>query len=152
MLSQADAGPREYRRRGRTVNATHSLLGPDSVLTAPRLLQSFAASPALREPLLGAGRAVAAKQCRRIGLEMGPDDPEHLIWLSLREAGIADAHARLEHVHVTNRSAPKALEPPFAGFAPCAVITLSPRGAEPAASEFYAAEWGAGRVAVRSVP
>ena len=23
MLSQADAGPREYRRRGRTVNATH---------------------------------------------------------------------------------------------------------------------------------
>jgi hypothetical protein len=24
MLSQADAGPRKYRRRGHTVNATHS--------------------------------------------------------------------------------------------------------------------------------
>jgi hypothetical protein len=134
------------------VNATRPLLGPDSVLTAPRLLQSFAASPGLREPMLGAARAVAAKQCRRIGLEMGPDDPEHLIWLSLREAGIADGQIRLEHVHVTNRSAPKALEPPFAGFTPCAVITLGPRGAPPAAGEFYAAEWGAGRVAVRSGP
>ncbi|HYT32297.1 MAG TPA: hypothetical protein VEO37_06880, partial [Thermoanaerobaculia bacterium] len=60
------------------VNATRPLLGPDSVLTSPRLVQSFAASPGLREPLLGAARAVAAKQCRRIGLEMGPDDPEHL--------------------------------------------------------------------------
>ena len=29
MLSQADAGPREYRRRGRTVNATHSLMLSD---------------------------------------------------------------------------------------------------------------------------
>lgn len=134
------------------VNATHPLLGPDSVLTSPRLLQSFAASPGLREPLLGAARAVAARQCRRIGLEMGPDGPEHLIRVSLREAGIADGQIRLEHIHVTNRSAPKALEPPFAGFAPCAVITLAPRGAAPAASEFYAAEWGAGRVAVRSVP
>jgi hypothetical protein len=134
------------------VNATRPLLGPDSVLTTPRLFQSFAASPRLREPLLGAARAVAAEQCRRIGLELGPDDPEHLILLSIREAGISDAQARLEHVHVTNRSAPKALEPPFAGFAPCAVITMGPRGAAPAATEFYAAEWGAGRVAVRSVP
>jgi hypothetical protein len=134
------------------VNATRPLLGPDSVLTTPRLLQSFAASPRLREPLLGAARAVAAKQCRRIGLELGPDDPEHLIRLSLREAGISDAQARLEHVQVTNRSAPKALEPSFAGFAPCAVITMGPRGAAPAATEFYAAEWEAGRVAVRSVP
>jgi len=133
------------------VNATRPLLGPDSVLTAPRLLQSFAASPGLREPLIGAARAVAAKQCRRVGLEMGPDDPEHLIWISLREAGISDAQARVEHIHVTNRSAPKALEPPFAGFVPCAVITLAPRGAAPAASEYYAAEWGAGRVAVRSI-
>jgi hypothetical protein len=109
------------------VNATRPLLGPDSVLTAPRLLQSFAASPRLREPLLGAGRAVAAKQCRRIGLEIGPDDPEHLIWVSLREAGIGGAQARIEHVHVTNKSAPKALEPPFAGFLPCAMITLAAR-------------------------
>ncbi len=134
------------------VNATRPLLGPDSVLSAPRLLQSFAASPGLREPLIGAARAVAAKQCRRIGLEMGPDDPEHLIWVSLREAGISGAQIRIEHVHVTNKSAPKALEPPFAGFAPCAVVTLAPRGAPPAESEVYAAEWGAGRVAVRSVP
>jgi hypothetical protein len=134
------------------VNATRPLLGPDNVLSAPRLIQSFAASPGLREPLLGAARAVAAKQCRRIGLEMGPDDPEHLIWISLREAGISDAQIRIEHVHVTNKSARKALEPPFAGFLPCAVITLSPRGAAPAAGESYAAEWGAGRVGVRSVP
>ena len=134
------------------VNASRPLLGPDSVLTAPRVLQSFAAAPALREPLLGAARAVAGRPCRRIGLEMGPDDPEHLIWISLREEGIADARIRLEHVHVKNKSAPKTFEPPFAGFVPCAVITLSPRGAAPAAGEYYAAEWGAGRVAVRSVP
>jgi hypothetical protein len=30
MLSQADAGPREYRRRGRTVNATRFADGLDA--------------------------------------------------------------------------------------------------------------------------
>ena len=130
------------------LNATRPLLGGDSVLTAPRLLQSFTARPQLREPLLGAARAVAARQCRQIGLEIGPDDPEHLIRITLREAGIL--HPRLEHVHVTNRSARKAAEPPFADFAPCAVINLAPQGAAPAAGEAYGKDWDGGRVSVRA--
>lgn len=132
------------------LNATRPLLGPDSVLTTPRLVQSFIARPGLREPLLSAARAVAAKRCQRIGLEIGSDDPEHLIRLSLREAGLSDA--RIEHVHVTNRSALKAAKAPFAGFAPCAVITLAPPGPFPASGQVSAKDWDASRVSVRAGP
>jgi hypothetical protein len=132
------------------LNATRPLLGPESVLAVPRLAQSFAARPALQAPFTQAARAVAARGCRRIGLEIGPDDPEYLLWAALRFEGAAPE--RLEHVRVTNRSAPKALEPLFASFAPCAVIVLGPPGASPAAGELFSREWEGGRIAVRPGP
>ena len=132
------------------LNATRPLLGSDSVLTTPRLAQSFIADPGLREPLLGAARSVAAKRCRNIGLEIGPADPEHLIRVCLREAGLWDA--RIEHVHVANRSARIAARPPFSGFAPCAVIILAPPGAFPASGLVSEKDWEANRVSVRDGP
>lgn len=132
------------------LNATRPLLGADSVLTAPRLEQSFFSRPGLREPLLEAARTIAAKGCRRIGLEVGPADPEHLIRISLREAGLADA--RIEHVHVTNRSALAAGRPPFTGFTPCAVITLAPPTGPSSSSRASLKDWEAGRVSVSLEP
>jgi dolichyl-phosphate-mannose-protein mannosyltransferase len=132
------------------LNATRPLLGSDSVLTTPRLSQSFAVRPGLREPLLRAAREVAAKECGRIGLEIGPDDPEHLIRISLREAGLTKV--RVEHVNVKNISARAALSAPFAGFSPCAVITLAPAEALSLSGPLSAKDWDAGRVSVRAMP
>jgi 4-amino-4-deoxy-L-arabinose transferase-like glycosyltransferase len=130
------------------LNATRPLVGPESVLATPRLAQSFAARPALLAPLTEAARAVAATGCRRIGLMIGPDDPEYLLWAALRAGGAAPE--RVEHVGVTNRSARKASEPPFSGFAPCAVIVLAPAGTPPSGDEIFSRDWEGGRIAVRA--
>ena len=132
------------------LNATRPLVGPESVLATPRLTQSFAARPGLLAPFTEAARAVAATGCRRIGLKIGPDDPEYLLWSALRAEGAVPE--RLEHVGVTNHSAPKATEPPFAGFAPCAVIVLTPPGTAPSGDEIFSREWEGGRIAVRAAP
>jgi hypothetical protein len=132
------------------LNASRPLIGPESVLTAPRLTQSFVARPALLPPLADAARVIAAAGCRQIGLEIGPDDPELLILAALTAAGAAPE--RLEHVHVTNRSATLSSRPPFAVFAPCAVIVLAPPGAAPTGREILSREWQGGRVAVRPGP
>lgn len=128
-------------------NATRPLAGSESVLTTPRLAQLFAARPALAPPLAEAARTVAASGCRQIGLEIGPDDPEYLVWASLEAAGARPE--RLEHVRVANRSSLLAAQPPFASFVPCAVIVLSPPGAPPAAGEVFSRDWEGGRVSVR---
>jgi hypothetical protein len=132
------------------LNATRPLIGPESVLATPRLAQSFAARPALRAPLAEAARAIAASGCRQIGFEIGPDDPEYLIWAAL--AAESAAPERLEHVRVTNRSAKLSSQPPFGSFAPCAVIVLAPPGVPPAGTEVFSREWEGGRIAVRPAP
>lgn len=129
------------------LNATRPLVGPESVLATPRFAQLFVGRPALQPPLADAARAVAASGCRRIGLEIGPDDPEYLVWASLEEAGLRPD--RIEHVGVTNRSAELLRRPHYAGFAPCAVVVLAPRGAAPSPGEIFSRDWEGGRVAVR---
>ena len=132
------------------VNATRPLVGAESVLEVPRLAQSFTGRPSLQRPFLEAARAVAATGCRRIGLSIGPDDPEYLLWAALRAEGVA--FERIEHVGVTNRSAPLSSQPRFAGFAPCAVIVLAPPGTLPSGGELFSREWEGGRIAVRPQP
>jgi hypothetical protein len=129
------------------LNATRPLVGPESVLAAPRFAQLFVGRPALEPPLAEAARAVAASGCRRIGLEIRPDDPEYLVWASLEEAGVRPE--RIEHVNVTNSSVELSRRPPYAGFAPCAVVVLAPRGASPSPGETFSRDWEGGRVAVR---
>ena len=129
------------------LNAMRPLVGPESVLATPRLAQLFAGRPAMQPVLAEAARTVAASGCRRVGLEIGPDDPEYLIWATLEAAGAVPE--RMEHVRVTNRSAPLASRPPFAEFSPCAVIVLAPPGAAASEGEFFSREWEGGRVAVR---
>jgi hypothetical protein len=132
------------------LNATRPLVGPESVLATPRFAQLFAGRPALQPPLADAARSVAASGCRRIGLEIGPDDPEYLVWASLEETGVR--HVRIEHVGVTNRSGELSRRPPYAGFVPCAVVVLAPRGAASAPGETFSRDWEGGRVAVRAQP
>jgi hypothetical protein len=132
------------------LNATRPLLGPESVLATPRLSQLFAGRPALGPPLEEAARAVAASGCRRIGLEIGPDDPEYLVWATLRAAGVRPE--RLEHVSVANRSAELSRHSPFAGFAPCAIVELAPPGIPRRGDEIFSREWAGGRVDVRRGP
>ena len=132
------------------LNATRPLLGADSIVAIRRTDQSFFARPGLREPLRAAARAIAEKGCRRIGLELGPDDPEYLIRLSLREVGLSDV--RIEHVGVKNRSALLASRPPFVGFAPCAVIAMAPFPGSASSAQMSVKEWDARRISVRVLP
>lgn len=82
-------------------NATRPLLGSSSVLRTARLDQYFFNRPDLQEPFLAAARAVSRKRCA-LGLEIGPDDGEYLLWVALRETD--QRKRRIEHVNVSNAS------------------------------------------------
>jgi len=46
-------------------------------------------------------RAVSRERCA-LGIEIGPDDGEYLLWVALRETG--QGKRRIEHVNVSNAS------------------------------------------------
>lgn len=130
-------------------SATRPLLGPANVWQTPRWVQSFANRPYLLAPFSAAGRTVASRGCRCVGLEIGPDDGEYLLWLALKAPDALPP--RIEHVSVRNRSWMKSEISPFAGFAPCAVISLSPgNGVSPAGNLLFAQVWSGGRITVRA--
>ena len=128
------------------LNATRPLVGPESVFVAPRLAQYFAARPGLEKPLESAGSAVGSLRCRDVGIEIGPDDPEYLLWVVLGEAV---SGPRLEHVGVRNRSAVLERQAPFVVFRPCAVVSLAPASAPEEPGALRTETWDGGRVTVR---
>jgi hypothetical protein len=128
------------------LNATRPLLGPESVFRVPRIDQSFAARPDLKAPLLQAAGAISGRRCSRVGLEIGPDDPEYLLWLLLGRDG---PKPRIEHLAVANASSGLARREPFASFRPCAILALEAPGSAPAPGAVFTQEWPGGRVTVR---
>jgi hypothetical protein len=128
------------------VNATRPLLGPSSVLSTPRLGQYFAEIPESEPAFLAAARSAVSDGCGRIGLELRADDPEELLWMGLDRA--APGPRRVQSVGVRNRSAALSEKPPFAGFEPCAVISLEGAGAQ-AGPEPFSESWAGGQITVR---
>jgi hypothetical protein len=128
-------------------NATRPLLGEASVLSVPRRVQLFSARPGLEKPLESAARAVAALGCRRIAMEIGPDDPEFLLWETLGKG--SGAPARLEHVEVRNASGILSSREPFSGFRPCAAVSLGPPSSAAPAGALFSEDSDGGRVTVR---
>jgi hypothetical protein len=128
------------------LNATRPLLGSESILRVPRLDLAFAARPDLEAPLLQAGDAISGRNCSQVGLEIGPDDPEYLLWLVLERGGV---EPRLEHLSVANASAALARREPFESFRPCAILALEAPGAPEPPSAVFSQNWAGGRVTVR---
>ena len=125
-------------------HASRPLAGPASVLVMPRADQAFAALPGSREPLRAAARVARADGCDRVGLVLGPDDPEYLLWLSLDES--ARGGYRAEQVEAPNRSARLSAS---AGFAPCTIVTLArPGGRQLPPDASFRAGWPGGAIAV----
>jgi len=100
-------------------NATRPLLGTSSVLRTTRLDQYFFNRPDLKEPFLAAARAVSSERCA-LGIEIGPDDGEYLLWVALRETG--QGKRRIEHVNVSNASGNTTSAPREE---PCGLIRLT---------------------------
>ncbi len=128
------------------LNATRPLVGPESVLRVPRLDQYFVSRPGLERPLLSAAGRAMEPRCAAVGLEIGPDDPEYLVWVAFAQTGPLP---RLEHLAVGNRSGALAGRAPFSTFRPCAAIALVPREAPASVGAVFAEDWAGGRVDVR---
>jgi len=83
-------------------NRSRSLIGNPNVWNRNRFEQYFTNRPQIRDAYLGAADFLKSKNCRRIGLEVGPNDWEYPLW-PLLKAG--NETIPIEHVHVQNRSA-----------------------------------------------
>lgn len=111
------------------------LIGASSILVTPRLDQYFAAYPAAEPGYLAATRYIESRGCTQVGYYVsGPQDRfgytvgapswEYPLWLLLDDNGSGKGHTRIEHVAVTNVTAPLARTPPFASFKPCAIFAI----------------------------
>jgi 4-amino-4-deoxy-L-arabinose transferase-like glycosyltransferase len=113
------------------------LLGASSVLSVPRVDQYFAAYPQAEPTYLGAvdytARYMASHSCTELGYYVsgtqdsagysnGAPSWEYPLWVFLN--GHGGRQVRIEHVSVTNATAPLARTPRFASFQPCAVFAI----------------------------
>ncbi len=117
-------------------SASRPLLGPHSVLRQTRDEQVLAHANAVRPAYVEAARLVRASGCRTVGLAIGPNDPEYVIWRFLEGPG---QRLRVDHHLVFN---PSRDIPTGVARAPCSIIADSPLGAAA-----LSAEAGAYRVA-----
>lgn len=113
------------------------LLGASSVLSTRRMDQYFAAYPQAEPAYLGAvdytTRYMARHDCTELGYYVsgtqdsagygsGATSWEYPLWALI--AGNSGRQVRIEHISVTNASAPLAHIPRFASFQPCALFAI----------------------------
>lgn len=99
--------------------------GANSVFARSREESYLLSHQAMSPWLLRAMDAIAATNCRDIGL-LSVDADEYAVWVYA--ANHLPARPRIEHVGVHNASAFLAGAPPYSTFAPCAVIALDRDG------------------------
>ena len=98
-------------------------VGPKStVLNTSRIERLLLRHTGLRDHYPGATQFVQTLPCRDVGLVIGDYDLEYPFWTLLKNGTLE--RVRIEHINVTNASAPKSRVPPFIGFSPCAVIVV----------------------------
>jgi len=105
-------------------NPTRPLLGRTSVLTTPRADQYFARAAIWQPAMERAARQIAERGCRQIAVSMTHDDPEYLLWATVKPR-VPDV--RFRQVDVTNYSA--AFEARERAGEDCAVVTINPEAA-----------------------
>jgi hypothetical protein len=103
--------------------ATRPLLGSQSVLATSRASQYFSIRPLLEQPYEAAARSLAEEGCSQIGLAIGPDTPEYLLWVLFQPR--IPSGLRIEHVDVANVS--RTRESAFPAFFPCARVSVETR-------------------------
>lgn len=113
-----------------------------------RIDQYFNNLPALRDPYMGAASFLKSRKCPQIGLSVGGNDPEYLLWAALRET--ANYGVRLEHVNVHNVSTPRSRSYPITDFIPCAIVSTEPHPSKEMATDVgvYAQKWSLTPVSV----
>jgi hypothetical protein len=108
-------------------NESRPLIGDRSVLFTPRIDQYFVNVPELEEPYVQAVAQVKKQagcaQVGAVGLVSGPDKPDYLIWVLLRNE---QRDTVVKNVAVSNVS--QRLSGPSSGpqFKPCTIISIRP--------------------------
>lgn len=130
-------------------NSSRTLVGHRSVLRHSSAVQAMAAAMAARPEYVEAARVVLASQCPTVGLAIGGNDPEYVIWRILEISG---RRPRIEHVLVYDpphrTTVTSRLE--TAAWRPCAVIVDAPPGeaAPTGMASGYRTAWSRGTVTV----
>lgn len=129
-------------------NKSRPLLGEGNIINMRRIDQYFNNLLALRDPYMGAANFLKSRKCPQIGLSVGWNDPEYLLWAALRET--ANYRARLEHVNVHNLSIVKSRTFPITDFIPCAIVSTDPNPSKEMATDVgvYAQKWSLTPVSV----
>jgi hypothetical protein len=93
-------------------------MGIESVLTTPRIEQYFNNFPSLRAAYLQSGRDFCAWTCRDVGITVGDNNGEYLLWMTMQ--AYCSPMPRIEHVEVPSNPG----IPPLRPFAPCFATRL----------------------------
>lgn len=104
-------------------NQARPLVGPRSILAFTRDQQYFTNRPSMRSAYRGAVEYLGQRDCGHIGLISTVDGWEYPLWPLLTPA--VSSPVQIEHVNVTNVSAPRA-GAPKSQFEPCAMVALGP--------------------------
>ena len=128
-----------------TDNESRPLVGPSAVYKVTRVDQRVAHARTTRPEYLGATEFLRSTGCTHVGLVLGADDPEYMLWDLLPEVRL---RGRFEHVLVLNASARLVNRQP--SFRPCAIIRTVdvPIAMLTVGAQRYRSGWASGMVQV----
>jgi hypothetical protein len=98
-------------------SASRPLIGTHSVLRQTRHEQAVAHATAARAAYVEAVAVTRASGCRTVGLALGPNDQEYILWRLLDDPGPRPRIDHLRSVGLTSRPSPGTSREP-----PCAII------------------------------
>ena len=127
----------------------------ENVFNTTRTYQYFINRPYLREPYIGAASFLRSRGCPDVGLLLGGGgDWEYPFWVLLKQHGEA-RDIRIEQINISNVSAVKTAEYPYANFVPCGIIVVEPENVQEVPSKeivtrkgTYVRAWSAPPVSV----
>lgn len=104
-------------------NTIRPLAGKNSILRQTKEAQYFNGNPSIMSNYYEGIRLIKESGCKKISLNMNPDDYEYPIWALLRNENI-----KIEHHQVQNITSVYYNRSKFANFEPCAIVNTDEWG------------------------
>ncbi|MEM9162750.1 MAG: hypothetical protein AAGC54_06735, partial [Cyanobacteria bacterium P01_F01_bin.4] len=104
-------------------NQVRPLMGEENIFTTPRIDQYFKTQPVLKAIYTGATTEIKRQACSNIGLVFENISYEYPYWVLLKAPDL-----EMQHVNVTNESAPLSTKVPDSEVQPCLVMQIASRG------------------------
>lgn len=103
-------------------NQLRPLVGKNNIFLSDRHDLYFFGRQHLQPSYEGAGDFLVQSSCNKIGLVMGNDNPEYLVWVVLKNR--FPEGFLLGQINVTNESNSLAEQPPYKSFEPCRILVI----------------------------